>query len=157
MRYADGAEVVMECLLFEQAPADLAPHRNMRQGRVTVARMEERPSRTAVLLDARKSQLVLIDYQARLMPAIHGGENIVRNAARLAQLAQALVIPAVATEQSPEKLGPSLAEVREACGAVIAKTFFDAYPDGLREPVQRAVAGGRSQVVVAGCEAHVCL
>jgi nicotinamidase-related amidase len=119
--------------------------------------MDERETRAPVLLDARKSQLVLIDYQARLLPAIHDGENIARNAARLAQLAQALEIPAVATEQSPAKLGPSLPEVREACSAVIAKTYFDAYPDGLREPVQHAVANGRSQVVVAGVEAHVCL
>jgi nicotinamidase-related amidase len=119
--------------------------------------MEDRQLKPPVLLDAGRSQLVLVDYQARLMPAIHGGDEIVRNAVRLAQLAHTLGVPALATEQSPAKLGPSVPEVRDACGAVIAKTFFDAYPDGLREPVQRAVAGGRSQVVVAGCEAHVCL
>jgi nicotinamidase-related amidase len=111
----------------------------------------------STLLDADKSQLVLVDYQARLMPAIQGGDEIVRNAVRLAQLAQALGVPTVATEQSPAKLGPSVSEVREASREVIAKTHFDAYPDGLREPVQRAVASGRTQVVVAGCEAHVCL
>ncbi|HTT11315.1 MAG TPA: hydrolase [Burkholderiaceae bacterium] len=110
-----------------------------------------------VLLDARRSQLVLIDYQARLMPAIHRRAEIVRNAVRLGTLAHALGIPVIATEQSPEKLGPSVPEVRDVCATVIAKTFFDAYPDGLREPVQRLIAGDRSQVVVAGCEAHVCL
>jgi nicotinamidase-related amidase len=110
-----------------------------------------------VLLDAARSQLILIDYQARLMPAIHGNEEIVRNAVRLAQLAQALDIPAVATEQSPAKLGPSVPGIREACATVIAKTYFNAYPDGLREPVQQNIGHGRSQVVVAGCEAHVCL
>lgn len=119
--------------------------------------MEHNPPSPAVLLDAARSQLVLVDYQARLMPAIHGGDEIVRNAVRLAQLARTLGIPTVGTEQSPAKLGPSVPEVRAACDAVIAKTHFDAYPDGLRAPVQRALAQGREQVVVAGCEAHVCL
>ena len=118
----------------------------------------EQPRRfTPVLLDAGKSQLVLVDYQARLMPAIHAGDAVVRNAARLAQLAQHLGIPSIATEQSPDKLGPMVPEVRNACGTVLAKTYFDAYADGLREPLQRSIASGRSQVVVAGCEAHVCL
>src|SRR5262245_2545884 len=115
----------------------------------------QRPN--ATLLDASTSQLVLVDYQARLMPAIHGGEEIVRNAVRLAALARALEIPIIATEQSPAKLGPSVPAVRDACSAVIAKTHFDAYRDGLREPVQRSSAQGRSQIVTAGCEAHVCL
>ena len=111
----------------------------------------------SLLLDADKSQLVLVDYQARLMAAIHGGDAIVRNAVRLAQLAPAVGVPVVATEQSPAKLGPSVPEVREASRQVIAKTHFDAYPDGLREPVRHSVEHGRSQVVIAGCEAHVCL
>lgn len=109
------------------------------------------------MLDARKSQLVLVDYQARLMPAIHGGDEIVRNAVRLAELARALDIPAIATEQTPAKLGPGVPAIRDACSTVIAKTHFDAYCDGLRDPVQRSIASGRSQVVTAGCEAHVCL
>jgi nicotinamidase-related amidase len=113
----------------------------------------QRPS----LLDARTSQLVLVDYQARLMPAIHGGEEIVRNAVRLAELARALEIPIVATEQSPAKLGPSVPALRDACPAVIPKTHFDGYCDELREPVQRSIASGRSQIVTAGCDTHVCL
>jgi nicotinamidase-related amidase len=119
--------------------------------------MDAHRSTPQALLDAGKSQLVLVDYQARLMPAMHGGADVVRNAARLAELARALDIPALATEQSPAKLGPNVPEVRDAVGATLAKTHFNAYPDGLREPVQRAVADGRTQVVIAGCEAHVCL
>jgi nicotinamidase-related amidase len=108
-------------------------------------------------LDAARSQLVLVDFQARLMPAIHGVEAILRNAARLAQLARALQVPLMATEQIPAKLGPSVPEVAEACSNVLAKSHFDAYADGLREPVRRSVSDGFTQVVIAGCEAHVCL
>ena len=37
-----------------------------------------------MLLDADDSQLVLIDYQARLMPAIHDHAFVLANARRLA-------------------------------------------------------------------------
>ena len=33
-----------------------------------------------MLLDADESQLVLVDYQARLMPAIHDGSAVLANA-----------------------------------------------------------------------------
>lgn len=110
-----------------------------------------------VKLDAARSQLVLVDYQARLMPAIHGNEGVVRNAARLAQLAKVLQVPTMATEQIPAKLGPSVPEVTDVVTSVLAKSHFDAYGDGLRNPVRRNVGDGFTQVVVGGCEAHICL
>lgn len=109
------------------------------------------------LLQAVRSQLVLVDHQQRLMPAIAGGEQVAARALRLAQLAQALQVPCTGTEQSPDKLGPLLAPLRGLCAQVLAKTHFDACADGLLEPVRAAAAAGRDQLVVAGCEAHVCL
>ena len=43
-----------------------------------------------MLLDAAESQLVLVDYQERLMPAIHDGPAVVANARRLAEIARML-------------------------------------------------------------------
>ena len=40
-----------------------------------------------MLLDAQESQLVLVDYQQRLMPAIDDGTAVLANAQRLAQAA----------------------------------------------------------------------
>ena len=51
-----------------------------------------------MLLDADDSQLVLVDYQARLMPAIHEADAVLGNAMRLARMAQLLEVPAWATE-----------------------------------------------------------
>ena len=42
-----------------------------------------------MLLDADDCQLVLIDYQARLMPAINDAAAVVANARRLAQIDKA--------------------------------------------------------------------
>ncbi len=110
-----------------------------------------------MLLQADQCQLVLVDYQARLMPAIDGAEAVLANALRLARLAQALRMPVCGTEQSPDKLGANVPALREACGHTLAKTAFDATADGLADWLKPAAAAGRSQLVVAGCEAHVCL
>ena len=115
------------------------------------------PDMSANLLDAARAQLILVDHQQRLMPAIAGGERVLARALRLARLAHALAVPCLATEQSPAKLGPVEEPLRGLCRQVLAKTHFDACADGLLEPVQAAALAGREQLVVAGCEAHVCL
>lgn len=107
-------------------------------------------------LDRDRCALVLVDYQVRLMPAIAGADAVVREAVFLARVAQTLGVPVIGTEQNPQGLGPSLPAVRERCTWTLAKRHFDACADGL---VERLRDAGRapSQVVVAGCEAHVCL
>lgn len=110
-----------------------------------------------MLMSAEHSQLLLVDYQARLMPAIDGRSAVVANAVRLARLAATLGIPVWGTEQSPDKLGPNLAPIREACGRTLAKTHFNAVDDGLADWLRPGVADGLGQLVLAGCEAQVCL
>ena len=131
-----------------------------------------------MLLDATDSQLLLVDYQDRLMPAIFEGPQVLANALRLARMAQMLRVPTFGTEQNPEKLGPNPAELRELCLKTLSKMSFSAASDGLvdwlRPPVKQgggnarslpkhlqkpaaAPAAERQTVVVAGCEAHVCL
>jgi nicotinamidase-related amidase len=144
---------------------------------------------TPMLLDADDSQLVLVDYQARLMPLIFENELIAANALRLARIAHALAVPVWGTEQNPAGLGRNLPELIAAIempseaggGRTLTKMHFNAVEDGLAEwlrpPVRKSVAGpnarslpkhlqkpaappepeGRSTIVIAGCEAHVCL
>lgn len=130
-----------------------------------------------MLLDAAESQLVLVDYQIRLMPAIFEGDQVVANAVRLGQLARLMEVPVWGTEQSPSKLGVSVAEVRELCAQILSKMQFSGVEEGLGEwlrPPAKPPAGNarslpkhlqkpatnaneRNTVVIAGCEAHVCL
>lgn len=137
-----------------------------------------------MLLDADDSQLVLVDYQARLMPAIFEGELVLANALRLARLAGLMQVPVWGTMQNPDGLGPSAPElhasIESAGGKTLAKMHFNAVEDGLvdwlRPPARKPQGGGnarslpkhlqkaapaeeegRGVIVVAGCEAHVCL
>ncbi|MFO1268912.1 MAG: isochorismatase family protein [Rubrivivax sp.] len=107
-------------------------------------------------MDAAQSTLVLVDYQARLMPAIHDAAAVTANGVLLARAAHALRIPVIGTEQNPAGLGPNVEAIRAECQSTLAKMHFDACADGLLG----ALADARpqaTQVVVAGCEAHVCL
>lgn len=138
-----------------------------------------------MLLDADDSQLVLVDYQTRLMPVIFENELVIANAVRLARMAQALQVPVWATAQNPDKLGPNVPElqavIEAAGGRTLSKMHFSAMADGLgdwlRPPVRKQTQGGNarslpkhlqrpaqeeepsgpSTIVIAGCEAHVCL
>jgi nicotinamidase-related amidase len=105
-------------------------------------------------LDRVRSALVLVDYQVRLMPAIADGEDVLRSGERLARIAQALGVPVIGTEQNPAGLGPNDGRIRAVCATTLAKQHFDATRDGLADHLRGL---RRDQVVVAGCEAHVCL
>ena len=106
-------------------------------------------------LDAGRCSLVLVDYQARLMPAIHDGPRVLANALLLADVAGLLDVPVLGTEQNPTGLGASIDAVRQRCASTLAKMHFDACEDGLLGRL--AALGDIPEVVVAGCEAHVCL
>ena len=83
-----------------------------------------------MLLDADESQLVLVDYQERLMPAIHEGAAVLANALRLARVAQLLDMPVWGTEQNPSRLGPNDAALRALCHKTLAKMHFSATEEG---------------------------
>ena len=129
-----------------------------------------------MLLDASESQLVLVDYPTRLLPAIFDSATVVANALRLAQAADLLDVPTWGTEQNPSKLGENPPELRALCRNTLSKMQFSGVEEGLGEwlrppakPVQgnarslpkhlqKSSAGEeRNTIVIAGLEAHICL
>ncbi len=129
-----------------------------------------------MMLQADDCQLVLVDFQARLMPAIHEGPAVLANARRLAQMARWLQVPVWATEQVPAKLGATDEALAALCERIVAKTVFSgaAALQALLVPPAPAARGNarslpkhlqkqapaapeRGTLVLAGCEAHVCL
>jgi len=63
-------------------------------------------------VSADDSILLIIDIQERLAPAIAHNESILEQAEILIQAAEALGIPALATEQYPKGLGPTIAPIQ---------------------------------------------
>jgi nicotinamidase-related amidase len=120
-----------------------------------------------------------MDYQVRLMPAMLDAPAVVANAARLAQLAGLMQVPVVATEQNPSRLGPTVeglqAALQQARARTLSKMQFSAVEEGLGEwlrpepqapqgnarslpkHLQKPAAAQRQTIVLAGCEAHICV
>ena len=101
-----------------------------------------------MLLDVDECQLVLVDYQEKLMPAMRDGEQVVANALRLAQAARLLEVPIWATEQNPLKLGGNVPALAALADKTLHKMSFSAATpellDTLRPPVRPAGGNARS-------------
>jgi len=110
-----------------------------------------------MLLPADQTLLIAIDIQERLLPAIHDGARVQRNAEILLQAASILQIPALLTEQYPKGLGQTVPQIRAAAGdsPVLEKMHFSAWrDDAIRAYIEKL---HRPAVVIAGVEAHVCV
>ena len=107
-----------------------------------------------VLLTADGAVLLLVDLQQRLMPAIYDREVVVSRAVRLAEAARLLEVPICATEQNPAGLGPTVPPLAAYPQKIVSKTAFSAVggPD-----FSSLLPAGAGEIVVAGCEAHVCV
>lgn len=109
-------------------------------------------------LDADKAVLVVIDIQERLVPAMPEKvyKRLRETVKMLAQAAKLLDVPVVTTEQYPKGIGHTVPELADSCcEKVVEKVSFGCCgePDFLAAIKET----GRTQVVVTGMEAHVCV
>lgn len=110
-----------------------------------------------MLMRAETSCLLVVDFQERLMPAIHDAERVMANGAWLIQIAQRLTVPVLVSEQYPQGLGHTVAPIRNLLPteAFMEKVHFSCAAD--RDCMRRIDALEREQIVVIGAEAHVCV
>ncbi|MFH1143429.1 MAG: hydrolase [Candidatus Eisenbacteria bacterium] len=110
------------------------------------------------MLSRDTSVLVAVDFQAKLMPAIHDVDGMLRRTMRLIQGARLLGLPILVTEQYPKGIGATHAQIIVALGEhyrPIQKMTMSC----MGEPAFSAAlaATGRKQVILSGIEAHVCV
>lgn len=102
--------------------------------------------------------LLVIDMQERLQPLIHDDTRVRANAAALAKGAKLLGVPVYVTEQYPKGLGHTVPELQDAVmsgGGVLEKASFSCVADAsIRARIE---AAGRTSVLLAGIEAHICV
>lgn len=103
------------------------------------------------LIARERSFLLLIDLQAKLVPAIAEAEPMLANARRLKDAAALLEVPTLLIEQNPEALGSTVPDL--AGGDAIAKMEFDLTQ---REDIVARIPEG-ADVILVGCEAHICI
>jgi nicotinamidase-related amidase len=122
-----------------------------------LAGMNENTSfpRSPDLMTASDTGLLVIDVQQKLIGLIDGHARIVWNIRRLIDGAKLLGLPVLATEQYPQGLGPTSAELLPLLEHIFDKTAFSC--GGCSELCRQLEASGRSKWLVAGIEAHVCV
>ena len=105
-----------------------------------------------MLLGRATSQLLLIDLQERLVPAIEDGAAIVSTTARLLAAARLLDLPVLVTEHMAERIGGTVPALDISPDEVFDKASFSAdRQTGFRDMLKRP------QIVICGTEAHVCV
>jgi hypothetical protein len=107
-------------------------------------------------LSTLNSSLLVVDVQDRLLTVMPDAAGLVRDVGFLLDVANLLTVPALATEQYPQGLGPTNAELARRLPAERpAKVAFSCCgAPGLRTELGLL---GRPNVVVVGMEAHVCV
>ncbi len=110
------------------------------------------------MLIKEETVLVVIDIQEVLLPKDKEvAESYIGRAAKLVRVARALNVPLLVTEQNPERLGGTHAEILDVLGDTprMPKLEFGcmANPE-FREALQQT---GRRQLLIVGMETHVCV
>ena len=109
-------------------------------------------------LNLNEAILVVVDVQEKFMPVLFEPQRLVSACQLLIGGAKILGLPILVTEQLPEKLGPTVNELREVLGSdyrPIIKAEFSAFAN---ESFRRTFAAtGRTQLILCGIEAHVCI
>ena len=101
--------------------------------------------------------LLVIDIQEKLVPAIQGKEEMLKNALKCIKAARLIGLPLVYTEQYPKGLGITVAELRLDLddAPVFEKTDFSCMGS---EGLQKFLKSNKvKKVLLAGIETHVCV
>lgn len=109
------------------------------------------------LLNRDDTVLVVVDFQERLLPAMHEGPAALAAARVLAAGMRELGVPILVAEQYPKGLGPTVPELAEVLAGAPRwpkRTFSAARCEPFLDALEDF---GRDQIVVCGIEAHICV
>lgn len=110
------------------------------------------------LLKVDLSQLLIVDVQTRLIGVMPEADvaGCLKQSGILAQAAALLAVPIILTEQYPKGLGHTDPALMAQLSGVtpVEKTAFSCLAEA---KVKRQLSRDRSQIVLAGMEAHICI
>ncbi len=111
----------------------------------------------SIRLDRRRTALVIIDVQDKLMGVMGRREQITDGLIKLCHLSRTFDLPVILTEQYSKWLGPTVPEIREVLPtyAPIEKLDFDCC--AVEIFVQALEAVRADSLILTGVETHVCV
>jgi len=111
------------------------------------------------LLDRSSTALIVLDLQAKLVPAMFDPQGVIRNAQILLRLAELLGIPRILTAQYVKGFGPVVPEIAQSARSIepIEKTSFGCFGEpGFFDQLKQRASKART-LLVAGVESHICV
>ena len=109
------------------------------------------------MLTQTDTAIIIVDVQDKLTAVIHNRELLVANLSKLVRGARALGLPIIWVEQVPDRMGPTIPELRELLAGstpIPKRTFSCAGDPAFMKALQNT---GRRTVLLAGIETHVCI
>lgn len=106
-------------------------------------------------LQPDRSAVLVVDLQAKLVPAVPAGPHVVRCTEALLRGAEAMQVPAAATLQYPKGLGPLVGPLDQRFPDAEEKLDFSAAV--CRRELDGWIRDGRDQILVCGLETHICI
>jgi hypothetical protein len=100
---------------------------------------------------------LIVDFQERLMPALHDSMACLNSSRIMLQGLSALAVPLLLTEQYPKGLGKTVATIQELLPPdvkTIEKTRFSALIPEVASELEKQRA---ENIIILGAEAHVCV
>ncbi len=110
-----------------------------------------------MLISKENSILVIIDIQESLNPVMMEPRAVIKYSNNLLKIANILDIPYIITEQVPDKLGPTIIDIKENADKnnIISKTSFSCASS--ESFMKKIATSGKTQVIITGIESHVCV
>lgn len=109
------------------------------------------------LIDKQDTIFLIVDIQEKLAAVMTEKDRVVRNNLHLIELAKMIRMPVMVTEQYPQGLGTTVAELREALPSYrpVEKMTFDCcgQPTFLEELKEHH----KNSVILTGMETHICV
>jgi nicotinamidase-related amidase len=113
------------------------------------------------LSDAARARLIVVDIQEKLCAAmpVKVLNRVVQNARLLTAAARRLEVPILLSEQYPQGLGSTIADIRDHLPPGLLPVSKTRFSLAGVEPVEAALAADaqRPELVLLGMEAHVCV
>ncbi|MDC8831418.1 isochorismatase family protein [Alteromonas gilva] len=109
------------------------------------------------MLERQKAGVLVVDVQGKLARSVADSERMINHLASLIKGAQQLGLPIIQVEQLPDKLGATVPELQLLLppGTALEKSTFSALRNERVE--QQLHATGRTQWLICGIEAHICV
>lgn len=109
------------------------------------------------MFSVNNSILVVVDVQGKLFQVMHEKEFLLKNLLNLIQGVKVLGIPVVLTEQNPQRMGVTVAQIKELlneANAIPKLTFSCCANEGFMDVLKPL---NRRQVLLCGMETHICI